>query len=103
MMRDRIPRKHHEEVLLGGGLHSVTEAARLGLLDRVSANAEEDARATLKALSSHPSHAYRAMKYDLREHIGATEEQERVFLKEAIPSWTDPEFKAKIHALIKGK
>ena len=100
-MRDRIPRRHHEEVLLGAGLHPVDDALRLGLIDRISESAEADARKTLESLSALPRHAYRAMKLDLREAVKATPEEEANFAAHAIPAWTSPEFKAKIAALLK--
>ena len=100
MMRDKIPRQHHEEVFLGSGLHSAKEALRLGLIDAISDDAAGDSRAKLDSLARHPRQAYRAMKHDLRAHIYASEEAEVAFLRHAIPAWTAPEFKQKIQSLL---
>jgi len=104
IVRRRIPPRHHEQVLLGAGLHNPEAALRLGLVDEVSPDAGEAARATLGELAALPPAAYAAAKRDLRgakasDLVTDRACQER--LRELMPAWTSPELKARLMAALK--
>lgn len=99
IVRSRIPRRHRERVLLGGGLFAPAEARELGLIDEVDADPEAVARQRLEQLASNPSHAYAATKRDLRgsapQDLASDEALDR-WLSESLPGWTSSETKTRI-------
>jgi enoyl-CoA hydratase/carnithine racemase len=102
-VRANIAADHIDEVVLGAGLHSPSEAARLGLVHGIATDPVAEASARLGKLSRHPSGAYAATKRDLRQGImETTEEEQRQFDEQVVPFWTSPELKAKISALLGG-
>jgi enoyl-CoA hydratase len=100
-VRASISPQHINEVVLGAGLHSPENAARLGLVQAVSSDPIADARVRLEKLSKHPAQAYQATKYDLRTGIlEASAEQQDAFREQVVPFWTSPEIKALIRSLL---
>jgi enoyl-CoA hydratase len=99
--RDRVPRRFHEEVLLGAGLYSPAEALQLGLVDRVEQDAAGVARETLAQLASHPRGAYEDTKRTLREGVAEpSEEERRRFTEEALPRWAGEELRARVRGVL---
>lgn len=100
-VRASISPQHIDEVVLGAGLHTPDNAARLGLVQAVSADPVADASRQLGKLAKHPAQAYRATKLDLRSNImEATAEQQLAFREQVVPFWTSPEIKALIRSLL---
>ena len=98
-----VPPQHHNEVVLGAGLHAPEHALRLGLVHAVSDDPIAAATARLNAWAKHESDAYAATKRDLRQGImDATAEEAAAFQQEVVPFWTSPELKAKIRAILGG-
>lgn len=102
IVRQRIPREHHETVLLGAGLVSPREALRLGLLDEVTPDAGAVARARLQALAAHPRAAYAATKADLRGDAEGLcpDAEQRTRLDEALAVWTSDDVKRGVLAVL---
>ncbi len=99
----RVPRSHHEEVILGAGLFSPPGALRLGLVDELADDALTVARARLAALSANPKAAYPATKLDLRgtpQTLCADDLHARL-LDDTMGLWLDPALKVKIGAILK--
>lgn len=92
LVRDRVPRRHHERVLLAAELCSFERGAELGLLDEVAQDAEGRAKERLELLSSRPADAYAATKRRIREPPMALPPGERSrFEREDLPAWSsDP-------------
>lgn len=102
LVRTRLSPAHLDEVLLGAGLHGPQDALRLGLVDElVEGDGLEQARARLSALAAHPPDAYAATKAQLRPALidAASDAAFRAIL----PTWTSPELKARIAAILKPK
>lgn len=90
-----------EEVVLGASLFDPEQALRVGLVDEVREDARAAAEARLSALAAHPAAAYAAAKKDIRERAVAIDAAEHArFLKSALPSWTSPELKQRILAVL---
>ena len=101
IVRHRVPPGELERVILGAGLHDPDAALRLGLIDEVSDEPRAAAEKRLAVLASHPAPAYAAAKHDLRAHRVAVDPADDArFKREALPSWTSPELKAKIRAVL---
>ena len=101
LVREQIPSQHLSEVVLGAGLHSTADAARLGLLTAVVDDPETAARECLARLAAHPPEAVAAAKSDLRGSVMATSpDLTRRFQEEVLPLWTSAELKAKVLALL---
>jgi enoyl-CoA hydratase/carnithine racemase len=103
IVRERIPRAHHEAVLLGAGLFPPREALGVGLVDEVSAAAPAAARARLAMLASHPAEAYAATKRAMRGEADADLASDGAldaWLRASIPVWTGEAVKAKIAAVL---
>lgn len=99
----RIDRRHHSEVFLGAHLFTPTDAARVGLIDRVSASAEADARAELALRAQHPAQAYADTKADLwASATQVSAEVEAAFAETVLPAWTSPALKRRIQAVLGG-
>ena len=104
LVRDRVPRRALERVVLGAELHPPESARELGLVDEISAEPETTARVRLVALARHPADAYRAAKRSLREDVlGPTPEAQARFENDDLPVWTSESVKAKIRALLGSK
>lgn len=101
IVRHRVPSGEIERVVLGAGLHDPEAALLLGMIDEVSDDPRAAAEKRLAVLSSHPAAAYAAAKRDLRAGaIAVDPEADARFKREALPSWTSPDLKAKIRAVL---
>lgn len=98
--RRRIPAPHLETVILGAGLHDPDAAMRLALIDEVSDDARAVAEKHLTTLASHPAVAYAAAKTELRGALEISAEDDRRFLDDVLPTWTSPELKACLRAVL---
>ena len=102
-VRAKISANHLDEVILGAGLHTPAEAARLGLVQRVASDHQAAATQALQRLARHPHEAYSATKLDMRSGVMTASPQEQKHFDEAVvPFWTSPELKAKILAILGG-
>lgn len=102
IVRQRVPKRHVDEVLLGAALCDPAEAARLGLVDEVSEDPVARARAKLEAWSRHPPAAYAATKADLRAAtVALAPEDDARFVDEVVPVWTSDAVRARILAVLK--
>lgn len=101
MVRHRLPAHTIDRMILEGALFAPADARRLGLVDEVLEN-EEQARAHAERVASAPRDAYAAAKKSLRAGVlDITADEKKRFLDVAIPSWTSPELKAKLAAVLK--
>lgn len=99
--RDRIPRRFHEEVLLGAGLYDPSEALQVGLVDRVEGDAPAVAHEVLALLASHPPEAYAYTKRAMRTHVAQpTPEEEKQFLEKALPRWAGAELERRVRSIL---
>ena len=104
LVRDRVPRRALERVVLGAELHSPERAQELGLVDEISAEPETAARARLDALARHPADAYRAAKLSLRKNVlGPTPEAQARFEHDDLPVWTSDQVKAQLRTMLGSK
>ena len=102
-VKARVSTDHLSEVVLGAGLHTPDDAARLGLVHRTSDDPVEDARAVVAGLAKHPVEAYAATKDDLRKgSMDTTTAEREAFIDDVVPFWTSPELKAMIRSLLGG-
>ncbi len=93
----RLPRLHHERLVLGAELVGVEDAARLGLVDEVAGDALATARAKLEVLAAMPRVAYAAAKRAIRR-VPPERESELV---DSLPSWLAEETRERMLAAIK--
>jgi enoyl-CoA hydratase len=101
LVRDRLPRRYLERVVLEAGLHSPSTALALGLVDEVAADPLPAARAALARLAAVPCATYVATKQSLRRGVLALNEaQRRQFEQDIVPAWCAPETKARIRAVL---
>lgn len=100
IVRERIPKRYLNQVLLGAGLHAPGEALRLGLVDEVATDAAAVARERLTRLASHPPDAYAGTKAELRGGTVDASQNERRFA-EILPTWLSSETRARIHAALR--
>jgi enoyl-CoA hydratase/carnithine racemase len=104
LVRDRVPRRALERVVLGAELHPPERARALGLVDEISAEPESVARARLAELARHPADAYQAAKRALREDVlRPTREAAARFENDDLPVWTSERVKAQIRAMLGSK
>lgn len=98
-----VPYCHLREVVLGAGLYAPDQALMLGLVGRVSDNAEAEARKWLERSAGHDRGAYRAAKHTLLQAIGSPSEAEyETFLQTDVPAWVAPGLKERLRAFLKG-
>jgi len=104
MVQQRIPRRHHERVLMGAGLFDVNTALELGLVDELVEGTEADAlaRERLATLAANPAGAYAATKAVIHGGIGISPEDEDAFYEAAIPIWTSDDVEARVRAALGG-
>jgi enoyl-CoA hydratase len=99
--RSRIPRRHHDEVLLGARLYAPADALRLGLVDEVSSDAEALARRRLAELAAIPRRAYATTKAVLHGEAARLDEaDERRFREIELPLWRSPEVRQRVLAVL---
>lgn len=97
VVRRRVPARALERVVLGAALHPPRIALELGLVDEVSADAPELARARVVALADHPAETYAATKRALRgAALTLSSEDEHRFRHELVPAWCAPEVKERV-------
>lgn len=102
LVRDRVPRRHLERVLLEGALHDPATACMLGMIDEVAGAALSTAEAALARLSAVPRAAYVATKRSLRHGVLAlTDAQRREFAERIVPAWCSKETKERLTAALK--
>jgi enoyl-CoA hydratase/carnithine racemase len=104
MVRARVPRRHLERVVLGGGLVAPVEAERLGLVDEIQEDPLACARVRLDALAASPPAAYARTKRDLRGAAPrdlASDEATDTWMRESLGTWTSSELKLKIAAALR--
>lgn len=100
VVRERVPKRYLNRVLLGAELHEPVAALKLGLVDEVSDEAGTVARAKLAALAAHPRSAYARTKAELRGDTVDASQNERRFA-EMLPAWTSADAKKRISAALK--
>jgi enoyl-CoA hydratase/carnithine racemase len=104
LVRDRVPRRVLERVVLGAALHPPELAVELGLVDEISSEAKAAADARLAELARHPADAYHAAKRALRENVLVpTAEAVARFENDDPPVWTSEPVRAQIKALLGSK
>lgn len=97
LVRARVSPHAIDRVVLEAALHPPEEAARLGLIDEVSTDAEGTAAARLATLSGHPRPTYAAAKKALRTGLlDETEEEAKRFRDVLLPLWASDEAKMRI-------
>jgi enoyl-CoA hydratase len=96
LLRRRVSPQHLETLVLGAGLHSPAEAARLGLVDETAENGRTRAEQALTGLAAHPRAAYAAAKKDLRASLAPSPAENARFVEEGLPTWTSAELKDRI-------
>jgi len=102
LVRDRVPRRHLERVVLEAGLHDPRTARDLGLIDEVASDPLPVAQAALARLAGVPATTFRATKRTLREGVLALDEvQRRYFEQQVVPAWCAPETKERITARLR--
>ena len=102
LVRDRVPRRHLERVVLEAGLHDPRTARDLGLIDEVASDPLPAAHAALARLAGVPATTFRATKRTLREGVLALDEvQRRYFETQVVPAWCAPETKERITARLR--
>jgi len=101
LVRDRVPRRHIERVVLEAGLYDPVTACALGLVDEVAADAPTAARAALARLAASPAETYRATKRAVHAGVLAlSAAQQRDFEERIVPAWCAPATKARIAAVL---
>lgn len=101
MVTDCIPRRHHNEVLLGAGPFGPEDALRVGLVDAISDDPTATATAWLDRTGKHPDGAYAAGKAQLRPPITLTDAQQAHFDNVVLPGWLSDSVKQRIAGFFK--
>ncbi len=102
LVRDRIPRRHLERVLLEAGLHDPRTARDLGLVDEVAADPLPVAQTALARLAGVPATTFAATKRTLRGGVlTLADPDRRYFEQHIVPSWCAAETKARITAALR--
>lgn len=104
MVHDRVPRQHHEEVLLGAGLFSPQKALSLGLVDELAEDPLAMAHERLATLAALDRPAYAATKRRMRVPAVTLAAGEReLFERDELPVWSGGELKARAAAVLSRK
>ena len=102
LVRDRVPRRHLERVLLEAGLHDPRTACEVGLIDEVAPEPVAAAEAALGRLAGVPAATYRATKRTLRAGVLSLDAtQRRDFEQRIVPAWCAPDTRARIAAALR--
>ena len=102
LVRDRVPRRHIERVVLEAGLHDPRTAREIGLVDEVAGDPLVAAEAALARLAASPAATYAATKHALRAGVLAIDDaRRRHFDERIVPAWCAPETKARIGAALR--
>ena len=101
LARDRVPRRHHEEVLLGAGLFAPERALAVGLVDELADDPLAVARERGAALEALPRDAYVAAKARLRAGVlDLSPDVVADFVRTDLPSWTSDALKVRVRAVL---
>ena len=101
LMEQRLPAQAVAPVVLGATLYDMPGAHAMGLLDEVTVDAAERARAYLDKLGAYPRAAFAASKSGLRQgRLTPSAEDERRFAEQEIPLWKSPELVARVQAML---
>jgi enoyl-CoA hydratase len=100
LVRARISPQFIDRVVLEAGLYPPAEAARIGLIDEVSADAPAAADAKLAALALHPRPTYASAKNTLRGSLLDDSPAEKARFEELIPLWASDELKMRIASVL---
>jgi enoyl-CoA hydratase len=92
MVRDRVPRRYYERVVMAAELFTMEEGVELGLIDRVADDPLATARERLELLASRPADAYAAAKRPWRvEAMRVSDATRQRWEQEDIQVWwSDP-------------
>ena len=102
LVRDRVPRRHIERVVLEAGLHDPRTARELGLIDEVAGDPLAAGEAALARLAASPAATYAATKQALRAGVLAIDDaRRRHFEQHVVPACCAPETKARIGAALR--
>jgi enoyl-CoA hydratase/carnithine racemase len=102
LVRDRVPRRHLERVVLEGGLHDPHTARALGLIDEVAADPLAAAQAALARLAGVPRATYQATKRSLRHGVlTLSDAQLRYFHEDVVPVWCRPDTRQRVIAALR--
>jgi Delta3-Delta2-enoyl-CoA isomerase len=101
LVRERLPPKFRETVLLGAELFAPERARQLGLVDEIASDPEHVARERLTTLAARPADAYAATKRALREGVLEPSAEERArFEQQDLPTWCSDSLKDRVHAML---
>lgn len=101
LAKNRLPRRHLTQVLLGAALHDCHRAVELGLADEVADDPHAVGKQRLDALAAHPAGAYAATKLALRSGVlGPTPEERARFERDDLPVWTSDAIKQRIRSML---
>jgi enoyl-CoA hydratase/carnithine racemase len=95
IVRDRVPPRSRERVLLAAELFGVEAALAQGLIDEVADDAIARAKERLNELATLPRQAYAVTKRAIRVSLVSPAEQDRQ-LREALGAWTSDEVRARV-------
>jgi enoyl-CoA hydratase/carnithine racemase len=95
IVRDRVPPRSRERVLLGAELFDVQGALTHGLIDEISDDALATARRRAGELAALPRKAYQTTKRAIRASLVSPAEQDRQ-LHEALSAWTSADLRARV-------
>jgi enoyl-CoA hydratase/carnithine racemase len=102
LVRDRVPRRHLERVILEAGLYDPRTACELGLIDEVASDPLPVAQAALARLAGVPRETYQSTKRTLRHGVlTLSDAQLRHFHEQVVPTWCAPETKQRITAALR--
>jgi enoyl-CoA hydratase/carnithine racemase len=101
LVTGRLSPHARDRIVLQGGLHDPEAALRLGLVDDVVVDANA-AHRLAEAFVGTPLEAYGAAKRALRAGVlETTPEEERHYRTEVLPTWTRPELKERLAAMLR--
>jgi enoyl-CoA hydratase/carnithine racemase len=96
LVRKRADPRHAQEIVVGAALYGPEDALRLGLVDELSDEPAAAAARKLAALSALPPVAYAAAKADLRGTLAITDDEDRRFVRDVLPTWVSDDLKARL-------
>jgi enoyl-CoA hydratase len=97
LVRARVSPHALDRVVLEAGLYPPEEAARLGLVDEVSADPEGAVAARMAILAGHPRTTYASAKRVLRSgQLDESEAESKRFRDVLLPLWCSDELKMRI-------
>jgi enoyl-CoA hydratase/carnithine racemase len=97
IVRDRVPPRSRERVLLAAELYGVEAALTHGLVDEIADDALGAARARVTQLAALPRKAYTTTKAAIRAALLSPAEQDRQ-LRTALSAWTSSDVRSRLLA-----